>query len=160
MYSTVRLFSPLCFFFPVEFANGGALQVGQLRPAECGYKMLADHALVLLVGVAADGALNIRKPRLEVRSDPQVGRACGKDPAIRVGHGRTQLAPTLGLGLGRNPMALAVGAEECAHKADDLTGLVPAWRYRPLTVAAFSLFSRHLTLLLSLLRFHERYEPL
>src|SRR5918992_141770 len=42
-------------------------------------------------------------------------------------------------------MALAVGAEECANKADDLTGLVPPRRYCSLTVPAFSLFSRHLT---------------
>jgi hypothetical protein len=40
-------------------------------------------------------------------------------------------------------MALTVGAEECAHKADDLTGFVPPGPYRPLTVPAFSLFSRH-----------------
>jgi hypothetical protein len=68
--------------------------------------MLANHALVLLVGMTADGALDIPQPGLKILFDRQFSRFV-KHPAIRVAHGLAQDLAAFALCLRANASELA-----------------------------------------------------
>src|SRR5919107_925725 len=91
-------------------------------------KMLANHALVLLVGVATDGAFDVAQPGLKILFNGQVSRS-GKNHAIRVAHSLAQDSPAFALCLRANPTPSAIGSEVSAPVADDFALLVSARRF-------------------------------